>query len=70
MTRITILFMNYFLVMPRVIAWIEDRLLSPNEEEKPYECEKCNTRLALQRSRCPDCGSYQVNWIGWKNEFN
>ena len=70
MTRITMLFMNYFPLMPRVIEWIGDRLLSPNEAEKPYECEKCSTQLVLQPSRCPDCGSYQVNWIGWKDEFD
>lgn len=52
--------------MTNVLMWVKTRLLGADEVGKPYECVMCNTRMARQPFNCPDCGCYQVNWIGWR----
>jgi rubrerythrin len=67
--RITNLFLNNGRIMINTFVSIKDRLSGPKGIEMPYECAKCNIRLARQPFNCPECGCYQVNWIGWKDEL-
>lgn len=55
--------------MINVLVWTKNRLLGTDEGKKPYECVKCNTLLARQPFSCPECGCYQVNWIGWQEDI-
>lgn len=54
--------------MLNVILSTKNRLLGTLLEEEHYECTKCHTRLARQPFDCPNCGCYQVNWIGWQED--
>lgn len=52
--------------MTNALEWAKSRLLGTEGVEKPYECVKCNLRLARQPFNCPECGCYRVNWIEWQ----
>jgi rubrerythrin len=67
--RITNLFLNKGRIVINAFVSIKARLLGANGVDRPYECESCNTRLARQPFNCPECGCYQVNWIGWQDEL-
>lgn len=67
-TSLTIGTPNEHRVMISPLLWTKTRLLGTNRGKKPYECAKCNTRLAHQPFNCPECGCYQVNWVRWQDD--
>ena len=52
-----------------VLTRVKSALWGSGEDAKPYACATCNTRFERQPHLCPECGSFQIDWLGWQDEY-
>ncbi len=55
--------------MGKVLDWAKGHFTATTGTERPYECAACSSRYERQPHVCSTCGSYQIDWTGWREEY-